>query len=127
MWSKERSRSLCGGSALEHEWDLYKPVTLSSKLHWCTLEQRLMSLTHAMLLIFWGRIPFLIFCFLVFLVSDLQVNEISHYSPADFEPALTLLASFLWPEQGDTYKPLLLLGNGASELIDLVIRQAKPG
>ncbi|TFJ82504.1 hypothetical protein NSK_006183 [Nannochloropsis salina CCMP1776] len=55
------------------------------------------------------------------------VDEISHYPPADFEPALTHLASFLWPEQGDTYKPMLLLGNGASELIDLVIRQAKPG
>jgi histidinol-phosphate/aromatic aminotransferase/cobyric acid decarboxylase-like protein len=62
-----------------------------------------------------------------FPVCAVQVDEISHYPPADFEPALTHLASFLWPEQGDTYKPMLLLGNGASELIDLVIRQAKPG
>ena len=28
---------------------------------------------------------------------------------------------------GPAHKPLLLLGNGASELIDLVVRQATPG
>mmetsp|Transcript_21839 Transcript_21839/g.31693 ORF Transcript_21839/g.31693 Transcript_21839/m.31693 type:complete len:389 (-) Transcript_21839:299-1465(-) len=49
---------------------------------------------------------------------------IDHYPPSDFEPALTELAQFLWPKNEDavTYKPLLQLGNGASELIDLVIR-----
>ncbi|KAM3567865.1 hypothetical protein VYU27_009998 [Nannochloropsis oceanica] len=62
------------------------------------------------------------------------VDEIGHYPPADFEPAISHLASFLWPgkeeggrEGGEVHKPLLLLGNGASELIDLVVRQATPG
>lgn len=55
------------------------------------------------------------------------MDEISHYPPADFEPALTHLAEFLWPGQAAAMKPLLLLGNGASELIDLVVRGANPG
>eukprot|EP00611_Tribonema_gayanum_P006573 TRINITY_DN15846_c0_g1_i1.p1 TRINITY_DN15846_c0_g1~~TRINITY_DN15846_c0_g1_i1.p1 ORF type:complete len:405 (-),score=121.84 TRINITY_DN15846_c0_g1_i1:77-1180(-) len=55
-------------------------------------------------------------------------SKINHYPPSDFEPALTDLAEFLWPEGGaKECKELLLLGNGASELIDLVIRQAEPG
>ncbi len=54
----------------------------------------------------------------------MQVEEISHYPPADFEPALTHLAQWLWPESWETDKNLLLLGNGASELIDLVIRDS---
>ena len=46
-----------------------------------------------------------------------------HYPAANFEPALSDLASFLWGEEGGClYKEHLLLGNGASELIDLVIR-----
>ncbi|CAM9237264.1 unnamed protein product [Phaeothamnion confervicola] len=65
------------------------------------------------------------------------VEDISHYPPSDFEPAISHLAAFLWPDaDGDATaagaaasagKELMLLGNGASELIDLVVRQAKPG
>ncbi len=53
------------------------------------------------------------------------ISFISHYPPSDFEPAISDLALFLWeePEAAATYKPLMTLGNGASELIDLVIRQ----
>ncbi len=53
------------------------------------------------------------------------ISYISHYPPSDFEPAISDLALFLWeePEAVITYKPLMTLGNGASELIDLVIRQ----
>jgi len=54
------------------------------------------------------------------------VNLIDHYPPSDFEPAITHLAEFLWPGAGKENQPLLLLGNGASELIDLVIRGAGP-
>lgn len=54
----------------------------------------------------------------------MQVEEISHYPPADFEPALTHLAQWLWPESWEEHKSLLVLGNGASELIDLVIRDS---
>jgi histidinol-phosphate/aromatic aminotransferase/cobyric acid decarboxylase-like protein len=53
--------------------------------------------------------------------------KINHYPPSDFEPAISDLAKFLWVEQSAQHKSLLTLGNGASELIDLVIRQAKPG
>ena len=58
------------------------------------------------------------------------INHMHHYPAADFEPALTDLAHFLWPNVESEevfqqyYKSKLLLGNGASELIDLVIRQA---
>mmetsp|Transcript_12632 Transcript_12632/g.16431 ORF Transcript_12632/g.16431 Transcript_12632/m.16431 type:complete len:392 (-) Transcript_12632:382-1557(-) len=56
------------------------------------------------------------------------VDLIDHYPPSDFEPALSHLAEFLWPGKGEEKKPLLLLGNGASELIDLVIRESgEPG
>ncbi len=53
------------------------------------------------------------------------ISNISHYPPSDFEPAISDLALFLWeePEAASTYKLLMTLGNGASELIDLVIRQ----
>ncbi|CAM9751600.1 unnamed protein product [Ectocarpus sp. 6 AP-2014] len=56
------------------------------------------------------------------------VSGIKHYPPSDFEPAASDLARFLWP--GETWtqgRERLLLGNGASELIDLVIRNAIPG
>jgi histidinol-phosphate/aromatic aminotransferase/cobyric acid decarboxylase-like protein len=55
--------------------------------------------------------------------------KINHYPPSDFEPALTHLSDFLWPAEGASAanKELLLLGNGASELIDLVTRQAGTG
>ena len=56
----------------------------------------------------------------------------SHYPPADFEPAITDLAHFLWPGQGglpgaEQGRVRLLMGNGASELIDLVIRDGPIG
>ncbi|CAM9677941.1 unnamed protein product, partial [Heterosigma akashiwo] len=54
------------------------------------------------------------------------VDTIDHYPPSDFEPAISDLAEFLWPGEGPAKKPLMTLGNGASELIDLVIRGAGP-
>jgi hypothetical protein len=50
-----------------------------------------------------------------------------HYPPADFEPAITDLADFLWPNGHEEGKARLLMGNGASELIDLVIRDGPIG
>ncbi|KNC96731.1 uncharacterized protein SPPG_07940 [Spizellomyces punctatus DAOM BR117] len=50
-----------------------------------------------------------------------------HYPPADQEPAKTYLANFLWPEDYQDVHSRLLLGNGASELIDLVTRAAPEG
>mmetsp|Transcript_20649 Transcript_20649/g.32305 ORF Transcript_20649/g.32305 Transcript_20649/m.32305 type:complete len:382 (+) Transcript_20649:246-1391(+) len=50
------------------------------------------------------------------------VGGISHYPPANFEPHLSHLAEFLWPHDHEKNHDLLQLGNGASELIDLVIR-----
>jgi histidinol-phosphate/aromatic aminotransferase/cobyric acid decarboxylase-like protein len=44
------------------------------------------------------------------------------YPPANFEPGLTDLAKFLWPDNWLLNKHRLLLGNGASELIDLIAR-----
>jgi len=54
--------------------------------------------------------------------ARLAVDTIHHYPPADFEPAISDLAKFLWPNDWEKYRGLLDLGNGASELIDLVIR-----
>ena len=50
------------------------------------------------------------------------VSTASHYPPASFEPHLSELAHFLWGS--DSAKARLLLGNGASELIDLLVRDA---
>eukprot|EP00960_Hanusia_phi_P050928 760499-Hanusia_phi.AAC.10 len=50
------------------------------------------------------------------------VATIDHYPPANFEPHISHLAEFLWGEEAELYKNCLQLGNGASELIDLVIR-----
>ena len=47
---------------------------------------------------------------------------IDHYPPANFEPHLSHLAEFLWPGKALESHACLQLGNGASELIDLVIR-----
>ncbi|KAJ1652115.1 hypothetical protein IWQ61_007478 [Dispira simplex] len=55
------------------------------------------------------------------------VNLCDHYPPANQEPAKTSLARFLWPEQWTANHGRLLLGNGASELIDLVVRTAPTG
>ncbi|KAE8952726.1 hypothetical protein PR001_g33169 [Phytophthora rubi] len=44
--------------------------------------------------------------------------------PADFQPVISHLnESLSWKQN----LPLLLMGNGASELIDLVIRSVQPG
>jgi len=50
------------------------------------------------------------------------VGTIEHYPAADFEPAITDLAQFLFGENYHRDKKRLLMGNGASELIDLVVR-----
>lgn len=55
------------------------------------------------------------------------ISTIHHYPPADFEPAITDLAKWLWPEGAADGRRRLLLGNGASELIDLVIRDHAVG
>ncbi|KAI8366088.1 pyridoxal phosphate-dependent transferase [Radiomyces spectabilis] len=52
------------------------------------------------------------------------LDDILHYPAADQEPAKTALAQFLWPTGYETHRTRLLLGNGASELIDLVVRKA---
>lgn len=51
---------------------------------------------------------------------------IHHYPAADQEPARTDLAAWLFPEDKDSQKRVIL-GNGASELIDLVTRGAPRG
>jgi histidinol-phosphate/aromatic aminotransferase/cobyric acid decarboxylase-like protein len=50
------------------------------------------------------------------------LQHLHHYPAANFEPALTHLAEFLAPSSSAALKTRLLLGNGASELIDLVTR-----
>ncbi|KAG0164744.1 hypothetical protein DFQ28_009853 [Apophysomyces sp. BC1034] len=52
------------------------------------------------------------------------ISEVHHYPAANQEPAKTNLAQFLWPQDYETHHARLLLGNGASELIDLVVRKA---
>jgi len=48
--------------------------------------------------------------------------EVEHYPPANFEPYMSELAAFLDPENPKRMGQKLMLGNGASELIDLVTR-----
>ncbi|KAL7751056.1 hypothetical protein RI367_003636 [Sorochytrium milnesiophthora] len=57
------------------------------------------------------------------------IHEIHHYPPADQEPAKSHLARFIWPDEQTCRENAgrLLLGNGASELIDLVIRLSPQG
>lgn len=43
------------------------------------------------------------------------------------DPSVPIHNTIQHETAGPENKPLLLLGNGASELIDLVVRQAKPG
>jgi histidinol-phosphate/aromatic aminotransferase/cobyric acid decarboxylase-like protein len=53
------------------------------------------------------------------------MNEIHHYPAANQEPAKSYLAGFLWgKEDYSQHHGRLLMGNGASELIDLVVRKA---
>ncbi|KAJ1911244.1 hypothetical protein H4S04_004196 [Coemansia sp. S16] len=56
-----------------------------------------------------------------------SIEHSHHYPPADQEPAKSSLARFLWPSEFETERDRLILGNGASELIDLVIRMAPTG
>ncbi|KAJ1930007.1 hypothetical protein IWQ60_000671 [Tieghemiomyces parasiticus] len=55
------------------------------------------------------------------------VDLCDHYPPANQEPAKSSLAEFLWPTTWRENHGRLLLGNGASEVIDLVVRQAPAG
>lgn len=48
--------------------------------------------------------------------------DVEHYPPANFEPYISELAAFLDPENPTDMVQRLMLGNGASELIDLVTR-----
>ena len=51
------------------------------------------------------------------------LNTIHHYPSSDMEPAITSLAEFLsTSSNSESIKQRLLLGNGASEVIDLCIR-----
>ncbi|KAJ1967459.1 hypothetical protein H4R35_006704, partial [Dimargaris xerosporica] len=55
------------------------------------------------------------------------IDLCGHYPPANQEPAKSNLAQFLWPQGWQHHRDRLLLGNGASELIDLVVRSAPEG
>lgn len=59
------------------------------------------------------------------LLLYIQVYTCHHYPPANQEPAKSSLAAFLWPADHALHHNRLLLGNGASELIDLVVREAR--
>lgn len=57
-----------------------------------------------------------------------SLQHVDHYPAANYEPNFTDLARFMDPVNYEQLKPLLMLGNGASELIDLVTRVgANPG
>ena len=53
-----------------------------------------------------------------------SVADCHHYPPLNGEPHLSHLAAFLWGTSAATAGKRLLLGNGASELIDLLTREA---
>jgi histidinol-phosphate/aromatic aminotransferase/cobyric acid decarboxylase-like protein len=56
------------------------------------------------------------------------LNHIDHYPPSSQEPAYSSLENFLFPNiSKEKKKRTLILGNGASELIDLVIRASPEG
>ncbi|KAK4519514.1 uncharacterized protein ATC70_009750 [Mucor velutinosus] len=52
------------------------------------------------------------------------MSDIHHYPAANQEPAKSCLAEFLWGSDYAEHHGRLLMGNGASELIDLVVRKA---
>lgn len=59
-----------------------------------------------------------------------ELDQIEHYPAQDFEPAVTHLAGFLAADNADQAADIrsrLILGNGASELIDMVARLAPHG
>ncbi|KAE9053959.1 hypothetical protein PF007_g32788 [Phytophthora fragariae] len=52
------------------------------------------------------------------------MSTVHHYPPADVQPVISHLnESLSWKQN----LPLLLMGNGARELIDLVIHCVQPG
>ncbi|KAJ1676923.1 hypothetical protein EV182_007237, partial [Spiromyces aspiralis] len=56
------------------------------------------------------------------------IDRCDHYPPANQEPGKSSLARFIWPDDSwQANAKSLLLGNGASELIDLVTRLAPRG
>ncbi|KAL0094503.1 pyridoxal phosphate-dependent transferase [Phycomyces blakesleeanus] len=56
--------------------------------------------------------------------ARIAMGQIHHYPAANQEPAKSRLAEFLWPKNFAEHHGRLLMGNGASELIDLVVRKA---
>ncbi|KAE8880747.1 hypothetical protein PF005_g33185 [Phytophthora fragariae] len=52
------------------------------------------------------------------------MSTVHHSPPADIQPVISHLNESLSRKQN---LPLLLMGNGACELIDLVIRSVQPG
>ena len=52
------------------------------------------------------------------------VGMAQHYPPMNFEPQRSELARFLWGASAGHATDRLLIGNGASELIDLLTRDA---
>merc|ERR1719159_979970 len=62
------------------------------------------------------------------MACGVALEEIEHYPPANFEPFLSELAAWIQPDDPKELSSRLMLGNGASELIDLVTRVgAHPG
>ncbi|PVU99564.1 hypothetical protein BB559_000605 [Furculomyces boomerangus] len=61
------------------------------------------------------------------LAAQNAILDCGHYPPANQEPAKTSLAKFIWPSEYVENNKRLILGNGASELIDLVMRMAPAG
>lgn len=51
-----------------------------------------------------------------------HLGEINHYPPQTYKPYIDKLYNFYFSEQNINHTPFMLLGNGASELIDLLIR-----
>ena len=53
-------------------------------------------------------------------IASLDMTEIEHYPAQTFEPYISNLRNFLF--RGQKENPNMMLGNGASELIDLIVR-----
>lgn len=56
------------------------------------------------------------------MATGVAIQEIEHYPPANFEPYHSELAAWISPDDPQELSGRLMLGNGASELIDLVTR-----
>ena len=64
------------------------------------------------------------------ILASWELDNIEHYPAQDFEPSVTDLAVFLAgssPANASDIRSRLILGNGASELIDMVARLAPEG